>query len=116
MAHEKHLYVLPKQGQTTVDRVVAGKRVQCKWVSPKEGGYVDISTHNSAYKFDDFDVLALKTVGKIYLIPPVNLQSSIKGILKRNIYPRDYEEFIDNWSIFNPGYEPPTPPLFEVYE
>lgn len=83
-----------------VDLLVNGKRVQCKCVTPNTNGQVFIQPgQRTWYLPEDFDVLAMRCNGDLYLIPMDTLPKT-NGHVRIQIKPRHMRRFIDAWEIF----------------
>lgn len=82
------------------DAVVQGLRVQCKEKAFHENGRVRIAKGQKSYRHGDWDVLALRFDGTLYLIPECRLRMP-GGTLKTVIKPRLFTCFIDAWSLFD---------------
>lgn len=87
-------------GHRPHDAVVGSKRVQCKDKSFDDHGRVRIARGQHKYKRGDWDVLALRWNGDLYLIPEQLLRSTGSTLLTV-IKPRAFRKWIDAWSVFD---------------
>ena len=103
-------------GHKPHDAVVSGLRVQCKDKAFHEQGRVRIAKGQKRYRHGDWDVLALRFEGNLYLIPEHRLRMP-GGTMKTVIRPRFFTRFIDAWSVFD-GAERQHEErmLFDIYE
>jgi len=93
----------PRQGH--VDVLVNGVRVQCKHVTPNEAGQVFIQPgQRTWYEEDDFDVLAMKCSGRLYIIPMASLPKT-NGHVRIQIKPLSYTRFVDCWEVLDGEYQ-----------
>lgn len=84
-----------------VDMCVCGKRVQCKCVTANEAGQVFIQPgQRTWYEQSDFDVLAMKCSGCLYIIPMENLPKT-NGHVRISIKPSSFRRFVDAWNVFD---------------
>jgi hypothetical protein len=90
------------------DIVVDGLRVQCKQRKTLAGGWINICLHarssrgssKEAYLLNEFEVLALRCDGIVYIIPSWALESGDGITMKNRFRPSDYTTFINNWDVF----------------
>jgi hypothetical protein len=87
-------------GSKPHDAVVSGLRVQCKEKAFHEQGRVRIAKGQKRYRHGDWDVLALRFQGNLYLIPEYRLRMP-GGTIKTVIRPRFFTRFIEAWSVFD---------------
>jgi len=87
-------------GHRPYDAVVGSKRVQCKEKSFDDHGRVRVARGQHKYKRGDWDVLALRWKGDIYLIPEQFLRSTGSTLLTV-IKPLAFRKWIDAWSVFD---------------
>lgn len=87
-------------GHKPHDAVVAGLRVQCKEKAFHEHGQVRIAKGQKKYRHGEWDVLALRFLGDLYLIPE-HLLRRPGGTLRTTLQPRYWAKFIDAWHVFD---------------
>lgn len=105
------------------DRIVNGLRVQCKQRKTLPSGNVKLcicvracrGVTKEAYLRDEFDVLALRCEGIVYIIPAAVLDSSDGVTMKNSIRPTDYSCYVNNWDAFRDGggYRPASQLTFQ---
>lgn len=87
--------------QGRVDVLVNGIRVQCKHVTPNGAGQVFIQPgQRTWHEEDDFDVLAMKCSGRLYIIPMGSLPKT-NGHVRIQIKPSSYKRFADCWEVLD---------------
>ena len=103
------LSVAEPDGKTLpYDRVSEGLRVQCKQRKTLPSGKVKLcfcarasrGIKKEAYLIGEFDVLALRCDGIVYIIPARVIESGDGITMKNELRPRDYAAFVDNWGEF----------------
>lgn len=90
------------------DRIVEGLRVQCKQRRTLPSGKVKLcfcarasrGSKKEAYLIGEFDVLALRCDGVVYIIPAWAIEAGDGVTMKNELCPRDYAAFVDNWDVF----------------
>jgi Holliday junction resolvase len=92
-------------GHKAHDAVVSTKRVQCKDRVYDDRGRVRIARGQNKYRVGDWDVLALRWGGNLYLIPERLLRTKNRTILTV-IRPSHFRGWIDAWHVFDGA---PTP-------
>lgn len=96
-----------------VDMCVCGKRVQCKCVTANDSGQVFIQPgQRTWYEQSDFDVLAMKCGGCLYIIPMENLPKT-NGHVRIQIKPSSFRRFIEAWNVFTADGFVSEPSLFD---
>lgn len=98
----------PEGKSLPFDRVVQGLRVQCKQRKTLPNGKVKLcfcarasrGSKKEAYLLNEFDVLALRCEGVVYIIPSWAIESGDGVTMKNEICPKDYATFADNWGAF----------------
>jgi hypothetical protein len=112
LAGKRGLHVAP--GDLRADLRVAGKRVQCKNIDAVTGKRIDISNmrpvlSNGGYRgylAHELDVLALRHLGVLYLIPKDSICNE-RGQIASRVSLVSVSKFQDNWSVFQANYVPP---------
>ena len=123
---ERGLCVEEPQGRE--DLRVNGLKVQCKHIDQvQKSGRIDITNRIPVksngglrgYVTSECDVLALKHVDELFLVPSATLCDD-NGIIQKSVYPSSLRRFLDYWEVFETGYEPPRVAvqnwLFDVEE
>lgn len=87
-------------GHRPHDALVGSKRVQCKDKSFDDHGRVRIARGQHKYTRGDWDVLALRWNGELYLIPEQLLRSTGTTLLTV-IKPRVFRKWVDAWQVFD---------------
>lgn len=100
LAHKKGYRAKEVTGHKPHDAVVSGVRVQCKEKQFHEQGRVRIAKGQKKYRVGDWDVLALRFRGTLYLIPERYLRMP-GGTMKTVIKPSLFRRFIDAWVVFD---------------
>ena len=97
-----------------IDMRVCGKRVQCKSLTPNQSGQVFLQPgQRTWYEHSDFDVLAMKCEGCLYIIPMASLPKT-NGHVRIQIKPLSFRRFIDAWGVLNGDGVACEPSLFPV--
>ena len=97
-----------------VDLVVAGRRVQCKHVTPNDAGDVFIQPGQRSYYLPtDFDVLAMKSDESLYIIPMQSLPMT-NGHVRIQVRPVSLTMWIDAWGVFTGDGVPQPRTLFDM--
>lgn len=100
MCVKRRLPVRTKTKSHHVDRIVNGKRVQCKALTKNCDGAVYLAPGSRAYYMpDDFDILALMCDSTLYLIPMLALQK-VNGHVSICLRPASHSKWIDAWHVF----------------
>lgn len=82
------------------DVVANGLRIQCKAKTIDSDKRIQIGKGQNLYRKDEWDILALKCRGTVYLIPASRLHSvRTVGFLKRKIHSFDIEQWRDRWDL-----------------
>lgn len=101
----------PSERKLPYDRIVNGLRVQCKQRKTLPSGRVTLcicargsrGVTKEAYLRGEFDVLALRCDGVVYIIPASALDSDDGITMRNSIRPKDYSAYVDNWGAFRDG-------------
>jgi hypothetical protein len=86
-------------GHKPHDAVVSFRRVQCKDKTYDDCGRVRIARGQNKYRRGDWEVLALRWGGDLYLIPE-RLLGTTHGTLLTVIRPENFSSWIDAWHVF----------------
>lgn len=97
------------------DKNVGGLKVQCKAIDRVHDGWIDIANMRPVkanggtrgYLRCEVDVVALRSQGRVYLIPADWLLCD-GGTIRGRVKAADVRKFQDNWSVFDADYEPPA--------
>jgi hypothetical protein len=82
------------------DVVANGLRIQCKAKTIDSDNRIQIGKGQNLYRKDEWDILALKCRGVVYLIPANRLRSErVVGFLKRKIHSFDIQQWRDRWDL-----------------
>lgn len=106
MARLRGLSVCPRT-DSKHDCVVNGKRVQCKRID-KDGGIICttpvIGRMFLGYQLEDWDVLALKQMGRLLIIPAAAMLMDDGRRLINQIKPGEWGNWQDRWDVFGDGF------------
>jgi hypothetical protein len=113
MCRDRGLHVGPPGGRE--DANVNGSKVQCKAIDRIQNGWIDIANMRPVkanggargYLRCEVDVIALRHLGDVFLIPATCL-SCDDGTIRGRVKLEQARVFQDNWSAFNPEYKPPA--------
>jgi hypothetical protein len=97
------------------DLLVAGLKVQCKHIDSVRAGRIDISNMRPVkgndglrgYLSHELDVLALKHLGELFLIPKASICNS-RGVISKSVNTSFIPQFRDNWGVFCRDYVVPA--------
>ena len=103
LAKRRGLAAFRVYGQMPHDAVVSGLKIQCKTKEFHEQGRVRIAKGQHKYRTGDWDILALRFTGTLYLMPE-HLLRMPGGTYKTVIKPVEFRRYIDAWSLFD-GHE-----------
>lgn len=88
-------------GGGPVDCVINGHRVQCKclsWVCDANGKRVCMSGDKwRRYKADDFDVLAIKSGGRLFFVPSLSITS--RGLVRTTLSESQLAAWENRWDV-----------------
>lgn len=83
-----------------VDMVCNGMRVQCKNVTPDSRGLIYLQPGQSTYYVpSDFDVLAMSSASRLYIVPSHFLPAT-NGHISIQVSPASLSRWVDAWSVF----------------
>lgn len=105
MCKQQGLFAYTVRGKTW-DVVANGQRVQCKHKDFAEPwGGIRVARGQHKYAVGDYDVLAVRHRGRVYLIPAEHLNRG-DGTLATKIRVARVARFADAWSVLrSPGNE-----------